>query len=188
MSAIFGVFNLDGKPVSPDTLQAMQQAMAYWGPDGDGLLCEGGVGLGHLLLHNTPESLYESLPSKHQDTGLLITASARLDNREELCRALAVPHPVRPTLPDSTLILKAYEKWGDECPDRLLGDWAFAIWDPRQQRLFLARDHHGNTGLYYYANARCFAFASSLKGLLALPDVPHRPNALRIAQVLVSWP
>ena len=97
-----------------------------------------------------------------------------------------VPH--RPSqVTDNELILYAYEKWGEHCVERLIGDWAFAIWDSRRQKLFLARDHHGNTGIYYYSNRWLFAFASSLKAILAL-DVPRRPNPLRIAQVLVPWP
>ena len=64
----------------------------------------------------------------------------------------------------------------------------FAIWNAKERKLFIARDHHGNTGLYYYSDPRSFAFASSLKGLLALPEVPQRPNPFAIAQVLVAWP
>ena len=62
MSAIFGIFHLDGKPVSQEALGDMQNAMDYWGPDGSGIWREGNVGLGHLLMHNTPESLHEKLP------------------------------------------------------------------------------------------------------------------------------
>ena len=63
----------------------------------------------------------------------------------------------------------------------------FAIWNARERKLFIARDHHGNTGLYYYAHPHLIAFASSLKGLLALPDVPQRLNPQNIAEILVSW-
>ena len=70
MSAIFGVFRLDGKPVSQEVLGDMKDAMDYWGPDGSGIWCEGNVGLGHLMLHNTPESLNEKLPMKQKDKQL----------------------------------------------------------------------------------------------------------------------
>jgi asparagine synthase (glutamine-hydrolysing) len=188
MSAICGIVNLNGKPVSPESLAAMMGAMDYWGPDGSGTWREGPVGLGHLMLHNTPQSLAEKLPLKHAKLDLVITAQARLDNREELFDALGVPYPDRAAMPDSSIILWAYEKWGESCPDRLLGDWCFAIWDARSQKLFLARDHHGNTGLYYHQNTRSFVFASSLKGLLVLQETPRRLNELRLAQILVSWP
>jgi asparagine synthase (glutamine-hydrolysing) len=154
----------------------MKQAMAYWGPDGSEMWSEGAIGLGHLLLYNTPESLYESLPLRDGAGTLILTAGARLDNRAELFRALNIHPNEQAKMPDSALILKAYQKWGTDCPAHLLGDWAFALWDARQQRLFMARDHYGVTGLYYYRDRRRFFFASSLKGLLALPDLPCRLN------------
>jgi asparagine synthase (glutamine-hydrolysing) len=188
MSGICGIINLDGRPVAPESLDAMMQAMAYWGPDGSGVWWHGQVGLGHLLLYNTPESVHERLPYRDEAADLTITARARLDNREELADALGIPHPERQEMPDSSIILKAYQKWGEDCPNRLLGDWCFAIWDGRRRRLFIARDHCGNTGLYYHQSDGAFSFASSLKGLLALPETSRRLNELRLAQILVSWP
>ena len=182
MSAIFGIFNLDGQPVDPQNLNRMKQAMAYWGPDGSGIWSEGPIGLGHLLRHNTPESLYESLPRRDESGTLILTAGARLDNREELFRALNVDPNEQARMTDSALILNAYQKWGTDCPAHLLGDWAFALWDARLRRLFIARDHYGVTGLYYYRDHRRFLFASSLKGLLALPDLPCPLNPAFLAQ------
>lgn len=188
MSAIFGRYTFDLSPVSPFSLDIMQQAMAYWGIDGNGTWYEGHVGLGNLRRDNTPESPGDNLPWVCPDSGDVITASARLDNRDELLEALSIPRPERASLPDSRLILHAYQKWGESTVDRLLGDWVFAIWNASERKLFIARDHHGNTGLYYYVDSRCLSFASSLKGLLALPEIPQRHNPLAIAQVLVSWP
>jgi asparagine synthase (glutamine-hydrolysing) len=188
MSGICGIFHFDGNPSTKQQIERMMSSMAYWGPDGSGVWREGPVGLGHLMLHSTPESLHEKLPIKGQNSDIVITAQARIDNREELFQTLSIPHPGRKDMPDSQVILKAYEKWGEACPDYLLGDWAFAVWNPQHRRLFIARDHHGNTGLYYYHAPRFFAFSSSLKGLFALREVPRRPNAFRVAQILVSWP
>ncbi|MBU1741409.1 MAG: asparagine synthetase B, partial [Proteobacteria bacterium] len=127
MSAIFGVFHLDGRPAAPEALGVMAGAMDHWGPDGSGSWRDGPVGLGHLMLHNTPESLSEPLPFQDPGSGLTITAAARIDNREELLEAIGLPHSERAAMPDSLIILKAYQKWGQRCPDRLIGDWAFAV-------------------------------------------------------------
>src|SRR5205823_11977388 len=111
----------------------------------------------HLMLHTTPESLHERLPATLPGRpDLAITADARLDNRAELGDALGVPHPERAGLPDSALILLAYARWGERCPERLLGDFAFAIWDGRARRLFCARDPLGVKPFVYYASPRCF--------------------------------
>jgi asparagine synthase (glutamine-hydrolysing) len=188
MSGICGIFQRNGAPVAPARLERMMTAMASWGADGQGTWCDGPVALGHSLVHTTPESRYESLPLQSPAPAVVLTVTSRLDNRDELADALGIAPPDRTTLPDSTLILKAYGAWGEACPVRLLGDWAFALWDTRQRRLFLARDQHGNTGLFYYCTPHCFAFASCLAGLLALPEVPRRPHTLAVAQLLMPWP
>lgn len=188
MSAVCGILNLDGRPVAPESMDGMLAAMDYWGPDGAAVWREGPVAMGHLMLHSTPESVGDKLPRTSASGNLVLTAHARLDNRDELFRNLNIAPPGRAQMPDSALILQAYEKWGQECPEHLIGDWCFGIWDKSRQTLFLARDHYGNTGIYYYQNARFFAFSSCLKGLFVLPDVPRQPNPLRIAQILVSWP
>jgi asparagine synthase (glutamine-hydrolysing) len=188
MSGIFGKFHFDERPVSQSTLLSMQQAMAYWGPDGNGTWCESHVGMGHLRRDNTPESPWEFLPLVCPSSGDVITAAARLDNRDDLLKTLSIPRQEWANLPDSHIILNAYQRWGEAAVERLLGDWVFAIWNAKDRKLFIARDHQGNSGLYYYSDSRCLAFASSIKGLLSLPDVPQRLNPLTIAQVLVSWP
>jgi asparagine synthase (glutamine-hydrolysing) len=186
VSGIYGIFRFDGAPVEPETLRRMREAMAYYGPDGGGEWREGHVGLGQLLLCVTPEDRFESQPLTAD--GISLVAAARLDNRDDLLREFGIPPAEFLTTADSSLVLEAYRKWGEDCPDHLNGDWQFAAWNGRQRTLFMARDHHGNTGLYYYQNSRFIAFASSLKALLALPEAPRRPDMLKMAQVLASWP
>ncbi len=188
MSGLFGIFRRDGVPIDIDSLSDMQRAMAYWGPDGYTLWSSGMLGFGHLALHNTPESLHDSQPLSNNDNSLVLTCSARIDNREDLYNHLNIPASLKLETPDSVLILKAYEKWGRSCVTRLLGDWALALWDKHRQELFIARDHNGISGLFYYVDARFFAFASSIKGLLSLSEVPRRLNEHRLAQILVIYP
>jgi asparagine synthase (glutamine-hydrolysing) len=188
MSAIFGLAHLDGEPVSAEALPAMDAALAGWGPDGRGAWRQGPCALGQRLLHNTPESLFERTPLTSREGSLVLVPAARLDNREELFRTLGVAHAEQPTMPDGELILHAYERWGEESPSRLLGDWAFAAWDRDRRRLFLARDPYGHTALYYHATPRFFAFASGHAGLFALPRVPRRLSELHLAEVFFGWP
>lgn len=187
MSGITGIFNLNGAPVLQDSLDTMVSPMSYWGSDGINSWAEGPVGFTHLMLFNTPESEHELLPAESRSGYLVITAAARIDNRRELLHTLRIPSSEAPTTPDSTLILLAYEKWGESCVDHLLGDWSFAIWDRCERKLFIARDHHGNTGLYYYQSSRHFAFSSCIKGLFPLIGDRLLLNEMRIAQVLTSW-
>jgi asparagine synthase (glutamine-hydrolysing) len=188
LNAILGLTNLDGAPAA-EPLQAMQEALAFWARDGAGMWSAGQTGLGCLQLASTPEALGEHLPKYDAASGLALTAGARLDNRSELLHHLNLEAGrAQAAITDSEIILHAYQRWGEDCVLHLDGDWHFAVWDERAHRLFLARDHHGNTGLYYYHGPRCFAFASSKKALLALESVPKQPNLLRLAQVLAAWP
>ena len=166
----------------------MQAAMSHWEPDGVRRWSHGPAGLGQCLLFNTPEAVHERLPHATPDGRLAFTAEARIDNRDELCDLFRIPPVERATTPDGALILQAYERWGHESPDHLLGDWSFAVWHPQERTLFLARDHHGNTAVYYFQDSWRFAFASDRRALLALSDVPSRLNELHLAQFLIGWP
>lgn len=188
MSAICGVVELGGHPAIGPTLDRMRQAIEYWGPDGGGLWTSEAAGLAQLAARRTPESAHESGPVELRGGELAVTAAGRLDNRQELCVELGIAPPDRPRTPDGRLIALAYDRWEDGTPQRILGDWAFAAFDRRHTRLVLARDHYGQTALYYHRSGDALMFASSLKALLALPNVPRRLNELHLAQHLAIWP
>jgi asparagine synthase (glutamine-hydrolysing) len=188
LNGIFGLVNLDGSPVESEAVAAMQAAMAFWAVDEAASWKEGEAGLGCAHLATTPEAAGERLPLVDALSGLALTAGARLDNRDELLRLLDLPTGrAAPAVPDSQIILQAYLRWGPACVSHLDGDWHFAVWDSRLRKLFLGRDHHGATGLYYVHSPHYFAFASSKKALLALEQTPKRPNLLRLAQILTTW-
>ena len=184
MSAIYGLVRLDGRPVEAEELETMRRPMAYWGSDGGGTWHEGGAGLGQLVALRTPEDEHEGGPIQLA-SGTVVTAAGRLDNREDLCRQLGVAEDERARTPDGRLMALAYDRWGGEAFPRLLGDWALAAWHPAERRLVLARDHYGQTALYHHRHGASLAFASSLKGLLALPQVPRRLDELQLARSLV---
>ena len=100
-----------------------------------------------------------------------VIASARIDERDALCDTLGVSRRKCGSLSDAALILRAFRKWGAQCPGRLYGDYAFAAWDAKRRRLLLARDHIGARPLYYAAAADRIAFASDVNAVLAAPGV-----------------
>jgi asparagine synthase (glutamine-hydrolysing) len=185
LSAIFGIINRDGCPLAPHTLDGLRFETADWGRDGGGALCDGTAGLGLALSLNTPEARFECLPSTDA-SGLMFTAAGRVDNRAELARELRLGAQVS-RLGDGALMHRAWLRWGDSCPVRIFGDWAFAAWNPATRRLYLARDHSGNTAIYYYADSRFFAFSSSRRALLKLDLPPIEMDELHLARHLVSW-
>lgn len=186
MSAIAGIYYLDERTVERADLTRMVDILAHRGPDGSNIWSEGVIGLGHRMLWTTPESLLEKLPLVNQSSDLAITADARIDNRDELIAALNLTDCPAEKITDSELILAAYEKWGESCPEQLLGDFVFAIWDERKQVLFCARDHFGVKPFYYYSSDRAFVFATEIKAILCLPEVPRRLNEVKVGDYLTS--
>lgn len=83
----------------------MLESVAYRGPDGAGMWSEGPVGLGHRMLHTTPESLHEELPLVNKTEDLVLTADARIDNRDELIAALGLTGRTREEITDGGLVL-----------------------------------------------------------------------------------
>lgn len=189
VSAIVGLYNTDGRPVKNGDVNRMLDSLAHRGPDGAAIWNEGFIGLGHRMLWTTPESLLEEQPVENERRDIALTADARIDNRAELFRELGNQGHRICNITDSQLILAAYEKWGESCPKKLLGDFAFVLWDRRNQVLFCARDPFGIKPLYYYERpGRFFCFASEIKALFCLPAVPRQLNEVRIADYLESLP
>ena len=117
--------------------------------------------------------------------GFAVVADARLDDRGALCDALGVPRAERAGLDDPDLIARAFARWGRDCPDHLLGDYAFAVWDRRARTLFCARDPVGVRPFYYAETARGFVFASAVEAVLAAPGVDDRLDESTVATWLV---
>ncbi|WP_420457505.1 lasso peptide isopeptide bond-forming cyclase [Rubrivirga sp.] len=187
MSGIAGVLRLDGRPVEGDEVRRMVDRMEHRGPDGRAVWAEGSVGLGHGMLHTTRESLVERLPVAAGPFAL--TADARIDNRDVLIpqlrsdlSALGLDADV---VPDSSVVLAAYARWGTGCVDHLLGAFAFAVWDRREGHLVCARDHLGIRRLYTtHVVGELFAFATEPKALFELDGVAPVLDEVRLAESL----
>ena len=185
MSAICGIVRLGEQPVPPDSLPRMMQALEPHGPDGHGNWHDEWAGLGHQMMHITPESLEEQLPLHHAESGMSVTAEGRLDNRDDLLRELGIS--ASSDLPDSSLILQAYQAWGTSCVEHLVGEYAFAIWDARERCLHCFTDPMGVRPLFFTELPdQFFAFASEVEALLAIYDAPVPINETRMAMLGVS--
>jgi asparagine synthase (glutamine-hydrolysing) len=180
MSGIVGLWNLDGRPLEPSVLDGMSRTLRHRGPDGEGRCIDGSSGFVHQHAWVTPEEVGEQQPLVGRTDAVLVL-DGRIDNRDELLRALDLPR----TASDAGCVLAAYERWGDAFAERLNGDFALAVFDESRQRLILARDAIGIRPLYYFRNERLFAFASEIKALLAHPDIPSQPDDEGIADFLL---
>lgn len=184
MSAISGIFDRKGGYINKLYIKRMNNALNHRGIDGCRIWCGDSVSFGHQMLHTTKESLKEELPFEDHDSGLVITSDARIDNRHELADKLSFDE--EDNLPDSIFILKSYEKWGERCPEKLLGDFAFVIWDKDNKKIFCARDHLGIKSFYYHLSNLGFFFSSEIKAFFTIPQIQHQLNDKKLAFHLLN--
>ncbi|UQZ34883.1 asparagine synthetase B [Paenibacillus sp. PK3_47] len=184
MSAIAGIYHLQHQQLDPELgPKLMQQLNRYPADDARGWQ-NTDVFLGCRSQWITPQSVNATMPFYDRERGLAITADAIIDNRSELFEQLDVPRADREAIPDSLLILLAYEKWGNQAPVHLVGDFAFMIWDEKKRALFGARDFSGNRTLYFHRSSHLFVFCTVMHPLLAMPGVSHRLNEEWISEFL----
>jgi len=186
MSGIFGIYSFNAASPSREEIEPMKDALLFRGNDDSGILCDGPVGMGSTLLRTTPQSLQEHFPMRHAEAGLILTADARIDNRKELLTLLNLQDDCSDPITDGELILASYRKWGEACPEHLLGDFAFALWDSKEKKLFCARDHFGIRPFCYYEGMGRFHFASEVSALIALPGIPRKLEELYLRDYLCS--
>lgn len=172
MSGIGGIFNLDGTPVDQGKTEHLAEALKQRGPDGIRTWENGPLVLVHSHFWTTPEEVGEEQPLTVGNFTLV--ADARIDNRDDLIPLLNA-YLSKEIPSDAEIILAAYQKWGEEAPRHLIGDFAFAIWDEEGQKLFCARDPVGVRLLQYAQIGTSFVFGSSVGAVIAaldnLPDI-----------------
>lgn len=185
MSCICGVLRFDGIPVTDSNLQRQINSLKSRGPDRCRSWRDGPIGLGHALMRVTEEDAFDDQPLVDRTAGITLVADLRLDNREQLAVELGIDERKLPALADSAMLMAAYKKWGEDCAEHLLGDFAFAIWDGRARKLVLGRDHMGMRWAFYYRASDFFVFGTTMRALWAVPDVPRRLDEFQIGKRLV---
>lgn len=175
MCGITGIvhFNRDRR-VDEKTLIRMSDTLSHRGPDGSGIYISENLGLGHRRLSiidlNTGDQ-----PQYNDNKSLAIVFNGEIYNYVELREELKIlGHHFR-TNSDTEVIIRAYEQWGIDCQKRFNGMWAFALWDERNQRLFISRDRLGEKPLYYAIVDDTFLFGSEIKAILAY-GISFKPN------------
>jgi asparagine synthase (glutamine-hydrolysing) len=144
---------------------------------GDFLTASGALGTTSASLSFAEDHQTRSPAHSH----LAIAADVKLHNRTDLLRALGAEAADSVVASDTELLLAAYAKWGIECANYLLGEFAFVIWDERSKRLFCCRDHIGFKAFLYWRSESRFVFASDLKPILECEGVPLKLNRRKLA-------
>lgn len=153
-------------------IQPMTDALAHRGPDGAGIWQGSGIVLGHRRLSII--DLAGGAQPMVGPSGSVIVFNGEIYNYRELRTELESKGYRFRTDSDTEVLLAGFEQFGDKVLERLVGMFAFAIWEPDKKRLFLARDRLGKKPLFYFEGPDFFAFASELKSLLTLDEIRQR--------------
>ncbi|MGM0836095.1 MAG: asparagine synthase-related protein [Bacillota bacterium] len=184
MSAIAGIHSIKSNEIPLEHCVDLMDGLSRFPADDVQTWKKDSMFLGCLSQWITPESVGEPNPFYQSEMKLVITADAIIDNRVELFERLQIPLYRRDTMTDNELILEAYQKWGEDSPKYLVGDFAFIIWDESRNQIFGARDFSGTRTLYYFLNSDYFAFSTTLKPLKALPYINRKLNETWLAEYL----
>jgi asparagine synthase (glutamine-hydrolysing) len=154
----------------------MNLAQAHRGPDADNIWPGPGMALGHRRLSIIDLDRTSDQPFIDHQTGCVLTYNGEIYNYLELRAELeSLGHGFQ-TKGDAEVLLRAYVEWGADCLQRLLGMWAFIIYDPRTDKLFLSRDRFGVKPLHYSFSNEGIFLASEIRGLFASGYVNSQPN------------
>lgn len=169
MCGIAGYFLFSNAPAVRPTIHAMTRALQHRGPDAEGIWTEGPVALGHrrLSIIDLHDRANQPLWDTHQRYAILL--NGEIYNYREV-KSRLTHYPFK-TQGDTEVVLAAFLHWGWSCLEYLNGMFAFAIWDRRDERFYLARDRMGVKPLYYYRDNDQFLFASEIRSLLASGSV-----------------
>jgi asparagine synthase (glutamine-hydrolysing) len=187
VTALAAALSFEGR--SPTALcDAMLAAQAVLAPEPPVYHAAGPVCLGRRLRPLLPEDRYDRGPAVLRAGRLVLVADVRLDNREELAGDLSIGSD-QAAMADSLLLAHALDRWGMAALDRVLGDFAFILWDADRRALMLGRDYSGQRPLHVHWRPGFVACASMPRGLHALDEIPRRPSrTAAVDMVLGRWP
>lgn len=185
MCGIVGIVRFDGRPIDPGRLELMRDTMIHRGPDDRGVfLGPAGaaptVGLGHRRLSVIDLSAAGRQPMATEDGRLVIVYNGEIYNFRQLRAQLESLGHTFFSHTDTEVILRGYRQWGEEIVHRLVGMFAFAVWDAPKRRIFAARDPFGIKPLVYYQDTAACIFASEIKAITAsgMADLSIDPEAI----------
>jgi asparagine synthase (glutamine-hydrolysing) len=186
MCGIVGIVKLDPREIVDEArLKLMRDVLRHRGPDGEGLLVDGRVGLGHRRLAIVDVAGGHQ-PMANEDQSVWVVYNGEIYNHGALRPELEARGHRYQTRSDTETILHAYEEDGERCVERFNGMFAFAVWDRARERILLARDRLGIKPLYYACTEDELLFASEIKAILAARSVRAAMNRAVVPEFLAT--
>lgn len=182
MCGIVGLVNHDGRPVDRELLLRMRRCLRHRGPDAEGLLLDGRLGLGHTRLSIIDTSAAANQPLFNEDGSVAVVFNGEIYNFQELAGRLSERGHHFKTRSDTEVLVHAWEEYGRACLGQLRGMFAFAIYDQKACKLFLARDRMGKKPLFYALTSKGLAFGSEIKSVLPAPGVGRELDLVALGE------
>jgi asparagine synthase (glutamine-hydrolysing) len=171
MCGLCGELRFDDQGLDPEVIEKMLPMLARRGPDAEGHWQHESVQFGHRRLSIIDLSERSNQPMHDAKLGLTIVFNGAIYNYPQLRQQFIDEGYQFQSEGDTEVILKAYHKWGEQCPAHLDGMFAFAIWDNNRKQLFMARDRMGIKPFYFARTENFFRFASNIQALLATGEI-----------------
>ena len=150
------------------------------------MIFQAGLGMGHTRL-SILDAEGGRQPMRTPDQSLAVVFNGEIFNHVELRERLAARGHRFRTRSDTEVLVRAYQEYGEGCVRHFNGQWAFAVWDRRQRKLFLSRDRLGICPLFYACHGGTFYFASEIKAILAAAPVGRELDPQGMNQVFTLW-
>lgn len=183
MCGIYGILGTPELNVDRSFVDRMGQAMRHRGPDGQGFYSNASLMMGMQRLAIIDVAGGQQ-PLFNEDQSVAVVCNGEIYNFRELRKELKSQGHTFATGSDTEVIVHLYEEYGIDCVKRLSGMFAFALWDTRRRRLFIARDRLGIKPLYLARNSDRLIFASELKSILEYPGFPRELNRAAVQEYL----
>jgi asparagine synthase (glutamine-hydrolysing) len=188
MCGIAGIFNFSApeKPVSEKNLKNMLSSIRHRGPDESGIYVGDNLGIGNVRL-SIVDLVTGQQPLSDSSGRFWIVYSGEIFNYIELRQGLQNQGVRFSTNSDTEVVVAAYAKYGIQCLTMFNGQFALAIWDKKNNELFLARDRVGIRPLFYSVNKGSLYFCSEIKGIFENPEIPRSISAKSLSQIFTFW-
>ena len=180
MCGIAGIYRYKGAGNDCATVLAMLSRLQRRGPDDEGIVITKPAVLGNRRLAVLDLSRSGHQPMRSPSGRYCVTFNGEIYNHEDVRRELGVEREALRSRTDTEVLLLAWERWGEQALSHLVGQWAFALFDTFERRLWLSRDRFGEKPLFYHESTEALVFASSLEALVQHPQVPREldPDSL----------
>ncbi|HVU57438.1 MAG TPA: asparagine synthase (glutamine-hydrolyzing) [Puia sp.] len=182
MCGISGVIGSEGRESLRRTIKKINDAMSHRGPDADGFFVEDTIALGHRRLSILDLSTAANQPFADASGRYVMVFNGEIYNFQDIRQKL--PDYPFVTSGDTEVVIAAYAKWGKDSIRLLKGMFALAIWDRKDNSVFMVRDRFGVKPMYYYHQDDQLIFASEIRAILASGKVPKKINKRAIIDYL----